>query len=116
MQATIAYNREIAPQDLGGGVSRKVLSHDDRMMIVEVRFALGAVGAPHAHAHAQISYVLSGAFEFTRAGEAFRLDRGDAICFAPDAVHGARCLEAGALIDVFAPPREDFLPKGEQAQ
>lgn len=29
----------------------------------------------------------------------------------PNAVHGTVCLEAGKLVDVFAPMREDFLKK-----
>ena len=37
------------------------------------------------------------------------LTTGDAFYVPPQAVHGAVCLEAGVLIDVFSPMREDFI-------
>ena len=43
MNAPVVWNNEIPLTDLGGGVSRKVLSHTDEMMIVEVHFEKGSV-------------------------------------------------------------------------
>jgi quercetin dioxygenase-like cupin family protein len=34
---------------------------------------------------------------------------GDAFYIPPNVIHGAVCLEAGVLIDVFSPMREDFI-------
>ena len=109
MRANVVKGADVAPQELGGGVSRKVLSHTPEMMVVQVIFEKGGVGAVHTHPHAQSTYVLSGAFEFTIDGEPVVVRAGDTISFAPEAVHGTVCLEAGALIDVFTPMREDFL-------
>jgi len=36
------------------------------------------------------------------------LKAGDVFYVAPNLIHGAVCLEAGVLIDVFSPMREDF--------
>jgi quercetin dioxygenase-like cupin family protein len=91
------------------GIRRKVMAHDEKLMLVKVEFEHGAVGALHEHYHSQISHVESGAFEITIAGEKQVLKAGDAYYVPPHVVHGAVCLEAGVLIDVFSPCREDFL-------
>ena len=42
-------------KELGGGLKRRVLSHGEDMMAVEVCFEKGAVGSMHTHPHVQIS-------------------------------------------------------------
>ena len=59
------YAKETTSENLGGGVTRKVLAHDGGLMQVEVAFEEGAVGPLHSHPHEQLTYVLSGEFEFT---------------------------------------------------
>lgn len=49
------YNEKIALQDLGEGVSSKVLAHNDNMMAVEVHFEKGAISAMHNHPHEQLA-------------------------------------------------------------
>lgn len=95
--------------DLGGGVKRKIMCYDNRVMLVKVQFEKGAVGTLHSHYHTQISHVDSGMFEVEIAGEKKVLKAGDAFYVRPDAVHGVVCLEAGMLVDVFSPMREDFI-------
>jgi quercetin dioxygenase-like cupin family protein len=100
--------------DLGKGVKRKVMSHSELLMLVKVAFEAGAIGELHHHFHTQLSYVASGIFEMTIENEKKILREGDVYYVPPNQVHGAVCLEAGMLIDVFSPPREDFLlPKSK---
>ncbi len=96
-------------EDLGGGVSRKFLGYDNQIMMVQVKFEEGAEGAPHAHFHTQATYVASGKFEFHIDGVIQIVEGGDGVYIEPNLLHGAKCLEAGMLIDVFSPVREDFL-------
>ncbi len=109
MNAPVVYYHDIPVTDLGGGVSRKVLVHNDQMMIVEVAFEEGGVGAPHAHPHLQLTYVKSGRFRFTSDGTDYEVGPGDTLSFASNVVHGTVCLEKGVLLDIFNPMREDFL-------
>ena len=109
MRANVVRYADIAAKDLGGGVSRKVLSRTPDMMVVEVAFEQGGVGAAHTHPHVQSTYVIRGAFEFTIDGEKVVVRQGDTITFESNALHATLCLEEGALLDVFAPWREDFL-------
>lgn len=102
-------NNEVEQNVLGGGISRKVLAYDRNMMSVEVRFEKGAIGSMHTHPHTQISYVLEGSFEATIDGETTVINKGDTYITAPNAPHGVVCLEAGALLDIFTPMREDFV-------
>ena len=99
-------------EDLGGGISRKIMGWDNQIMMVIVRFEKAAVGNPHQHFQTQTTYVAGGKFEFTVDGEKQIVEAGDGIYIAPNLMHGAVCLEAGILIDVFSPVREDFLEGG----
>ncbi|WP_340589183.1 cupin domain-containing protein [Erythrobacter alti] len=101
-------------EDLGDGISRQFLGYGPDLMAVRVWFEKGAVGSQHAHHHAQTSYVESGRFLVTIDGEDAELGAGDGFYVKPHEMHGAVCLEAGVLIDMFSPMREDFLPGGEE--
>ncbi len=96
-------------EELGGGVSRKILGWDNQIMMVKVKFEKGAEGAPHRHFHTQATYCAEGSFEFTIGEEKKIVNAGDGVYIEPNILHGALCLEAGILIDVFSPVREDFL-------
>lgn len=97
------------PEDQGNGVVRRVLAHDGVMMAVENTFEKGAVGAMHKHPHQQMTYVKSGRFLFTIGDETHEVKAGDTLHKMPNVMHGCKCLEAGVLIDIFSPQREDFL-------
>ncbi len=109
MRSFVVYNRDVPLTDLGGGVSRKVLAHNDQLMIVEVRFEKGGTGAMHTHPHLQSTYVQSGRFLFTIDGTEHEVAQGDTIAFPSNIPHGTLCLEAGVLVDIFNPMRKDFL-------
>lgn len=96
-------------EQLGGGVSRQFLGFDNQIMMVKVNFEKGAVGSAHQHFHTQSTYCASGKFEFTIGDEKKIVSAGDGVYIEPNIIHGATCLEAGILIDVFSPVREDFL-------
>ena len=103
------HGADAAWTDLGGGVSRQILGYDAALMMVRVRFESGAVGALHHHPHRQATLVESGRFQVQVGHEARVLVAGDGFFAAPDVEHGVVALEAGVLVDVFAPAREDFL-------
>ena len=109
MKANVVFHRDVALKDLGGGVSRRVLAYSDQLMIVEVNFEVGGVGSVHTHPHCQNTYVKSGKFRFTIDGEPVEVGPGDTIAFPSNIPHGTLCLEAGTLLDIFTPMREDFI-------
>ena len=96
-------------EDLGGGVSRKIMGWDNQIMMVKVKFEKGAEGSPHQHFQTQTTYCAKGKFEFIIGDEKQVVKYGDGVYVPPNILHGAVCLEEGVLIDVFSPVREDFL-------
>ncbi len=92
-----------------GMLSRKIRARGGSLMMVEVFFKKGAVGAEHRHVHEQVSYCLSGEFQFTIEGETTTLRAGDSLFVPASALHGTTCLADGRLLDTFTPQREDFL-------
>jgi len=92
-----------------GKVSRKIRAANGGLMMVEVFFAAGGVGAEHRHVHEQVTYCLSGEFVSTIEGETFTVRAGDSLYIPSSALHGTTCVVEGSLLDVFTPQREDFL-------
>jgi len=100
---------EVEKEDVGGGIIRQIMGYNDSLMLVRVNFSEGAIGYTHKHPHSQVAYVESGVFEFTIGDKTAMLKKGDCAYVPPDAEHGAICREAGTLLDIFSPAREDFL-------
>jgi len=104
MKDTEADSEEAAP-----GVVRRIKSYTDELMVVENIFQKGAAGTVHSHPHTQITYVISGKFEFTIGGETRIVTAGDTMLKKNGIEHGCVCLEDGILLDIFSPMREDFV-------
>ncbi len=103
------FSEDVEETHPSDGVTRKVLSYSKNLMVCEMHFEKGAVGAMHHHPHEQISYIVSGVFEFTVGGRKNVVKAGDAVYKQSNIEHGAVCLEEGVLIDIFTPMREDFV-------
>lgn len=102
-------NNELPWQNVGNGIYRQMFGHDDKIMMVKIKFDKGAIGALHEHFHSQVTYVESGVFEMSIGSEKRIIRKGDGYYVTPHVVHGIVCLEPGMLIDVFSPCREDFI-------
>lgn len=106
---TLISGRSVDWEPLGPGLSRQILGWDNQIMMVKVKFEQGVVASQHQHFHTQTTFCHSGKFEFTIDGEKHVIEAGDGLYIAPNLLHGAVCLEAGVVLDVFSPVREDFL-------
>jgi quercetin dioxygenase-like cupin family protein len=102
-------NTDIPWQQMSKGVRRKIMAYDERLMVVKVEFETGGIGPLHQHYHTQITHVESGVFQVEINNEKKLLAAGDAFYIPPNIIHGAVCIEAGVLIDIFSPMREDFV-------
>lgn len=103
------FNGDIDLEPCGEGVRRKILSYTDELMCVENHFEKGSIGAMHHHPHTQITYVVSGKFEFTINGEKKIVCAGDSMLKKDSVEHGCVCLEEGILLDIFNPMRKEFV-------
>lgn len=102
-------NDTIEAEACAPGVERKVLSYTNELMCVENHFDTGAIGALHHHPHTQITYVVSGQFEFEIGREKQIVNPGDSMLKKDSIEHGCVCLKKGVLLDIFTPMREDFI-------
>src|SRR6218665_623931 len=90
-------------------IQRQIVGFDDKVMMVNVRFEKGGIGALHNHPHSQVTHISEGKFEVTIGAETTILEKGDSFYIPSDIMHGVVCLEEGMLVDVFSPMREDFI-------
>ncbi|MDR3258571.1 MAG: cupin domain-containing protein [Fusobacteriaceae bacterium] len=105
-------NSEIIIEQVSTGIKRKILSHSEKLMLVELSMANGAQGSKHSHPHEQITYVVSGKVSFYEEGKPDSiLIAGDSYYITPNSVHGLIALEDSKILDIFTPAREDFLKK-----
>ncbi|MDO6738420.1 cupin domain-containing protein [Wenyingzhuangia sp. 2_MG-2023] len=105
------FDSETPWETVAEGVQRQIMGYDDKIMLVKAKFETGGIGQMHEHYHSQVTYVVDGAFELT-IGEVTKMVKGgDSFYIPPHVMHGAICREAGLLIDVFSPIREDFMEK-----
>lgn len=103
----------IVPTNPEPGITRRILARGGNIMGVEVTFKKGAVGSVHEHMHEQVSYIVSGSFEYTEDGVVHQLKAGDSYYVPRHVLHGAVALEDSVILDIFTPQREDFLEKEE---
>jgi quercetin dioxygenase-like cupin family protein len=98
-----------APQDeMRPGVHRRVLGTTDRMMLTEFFLESGAEVPTHSHPHDQVGYVTMGRLQLTVNGDLRELMSGDSYAIPGGVPHQALALRDTLLVEVFAPPREDF--------
>ena len=106
----IALNKDVQAVVLDDKVTRKILLHQNSMMLVEFTFKKGGIGQPHSHEeHEQIGFIAKGSFEVSVGNETKTLCCGDSYYAAKNEVHGVLALEDGVIVDAFTPIREDFL-------
>jgi quercetin dioxygenase-like cupin family protein len=99
----------IPVEHLGEGIERQMFV-GEQIMICRFRFAPFLVTPEHAHAHEQMSLVVSGRIRFSIEGEERIAAPGDVLHFPSNCLHGATMMEEEVvLLDIFTPVREDFL-------
>ena len=78
-------------------------------MLARVVLRKGAVVPEHSHHNEQISYILTGALRFLVGGEDKTVRAGEVLVIPPHLPHSAEALEDTVDLDVFTPPREDWI-------
>jgi quercetin dioxygenase-like cupin family protein len=102
---------EIPAEPLKGGMSRRLIT-TDRMMIAHVYLKKGDDVPRHSHENEQITYILEGALHFwLGADEAHEVTvrAGEVLVIPSNLLHRALALEDTLDVDVFNPPRQDWL-------
>ncbi|MFN2603166.1 MAG: cupin domain-containing protein [Gemmatimonadaceae bacterium] len=86
----------------------------DRMMLAHVYLKKGCIVPKHSHDNEQLTYILEGALRF-KLGEDQReevtIGAGEVLLIPSNLPHEAEALEDTVDVDVFSPPRADWLNK-----
>jgi quercetin dioxygenase-like cupin family protein len=108
-KATLHRWESMPRERLNPLLERRIVS-GERMMITHVYLKKGCVVPRHQHENEQITYILEGALRFTLGdGEVVDVRAGDVLCIPPNLPHRAEALEDTLDVDVFDPPRRDWL-------
>ena len=102
---------DMPAEPLKPGLTRKLIT-GERMMIAHVYFKKGEVVPQHSHDNEQLTYILSGAlhFKFGAKGEQeITVRAGEVVVIPSNVPHSAVAIEDTLDVDVFCPPRQDWL-------
>ncbi len=83
----------------------------DKLMLARVFLKKGAHVPKHQHHNEQVTYILEGALKFAIDGKEIVVHAGEVLCIPSNMPHEAWALEDTLDLDVFDPPREDWLNK-----
>ena len=86
----------------------------DRMMLAHVYLKKGAIVPRHAHENEQLTYILEGALRFwigEDESETVDVRAGEVLHIPSNVPHKAEALEDTLDVDIFSPPRQDWLDK-----
>lgn len=86
----------------------------EHMMVARVLLKKGCVVPTHSHMNEQLTHIQSGALQFTIEGQEITVRPGEWLVIPPNVPHSAVALEDTVDIDVFTPPREDWIHKTDQ--
>jgi len=108
------YRWEDLPREaVNDRLSRRLIT-GDRIMLAHVYLKQGCVVPKHSHENEQLTYILEGALRF-RVGEdgaeEIVVRAGEVLLLPSNLPHEAHALEDTLDVDVFSPPREDWLNK-----
>jgi quercetin dioxygenase-like cupin family protein len=102
---------DMAAEPLKDGLSRRLIT-SERMMIAHVYLKKGADVPRHSHENEQITYVLEGALQFwlgENETQELTVRAGEVLVIPSNLPHRALALEDTLDVDVFNPPRQDWL-------
>ena len=94
-------------------LARRIIS-GERMMLAHVYLKKGCVVPKHSHHNEQLTYILEGALRFwigEEQTETIDVRAGEVLLIPSNVPHQAEALEDTLDVDVFSPPREDWLKK-----
>jgi quercetin dioxygenase-like cupin family protein len=84
------------------------------IMVARVLLKKGCVVPEHSHHNEQLTYILDGALKFWIDGKQIVVHAGEVLCIPAHMPHKAEAMEDTVDLDVFTPPRADWINKSDQ--
>jgi quercetin dioxygenase-like cupin family protein len=102
---------DMKAEPLKGGITRRFVA-TERLMVAHVYFKRGDDVPRHSHENEQITYILEGALHFWLGADGDReiiVRAGEVLVIPSHLPHRALALEDTLDVDVFNPPRQDWI-------
>jgi quercetin dioxygenase-like cupin family protein len=102
---------DLPREELSPLIGRRLVS-GERLMIAHVYLAQGAIVPQHVHENEQLTYILEGRLRFFLGedeSEVVDVGAGEVLHLPSNLPHSAEALEDTLDVDVFSPPRQDWL-------
>lgn len=112
-QATHHRWADIEPEQMNALVTRQYLVGSN-VMLSRIVLKQGARVPSHHHVHEQISHVVEGALIFMLDDQEIVVRAGEILCIPPHIRHEVIAREDSVALDIFNPPREDWI-RGDDA-
>ena len=96
-------------------ISRRLIT-GERMMLAHVYLAKGSLVPQHSHENEQLTYILEGALRFwigDDGADELIVSAGEVLHIPSNVPHKAEALEDTLDVDIFSPPRQDWLDKSD---
>ncbi|MGB8534833.1 MAG: cupin domain-containing protein [Acidobacteriaceae bacterium] len=101
---------DIEVEVLSSTIGRQLLVGTN-IMVARVLLKKGARVPLHSHHNEQVTYILEGALHFYIDNKEITVSAGEVLCIPPHMPHEAIALEDTVDLDIFTPPRQDWLNK-----
>jgi len=95
-------------ETLNPQLGRKLIVGKD-LMLARVFLKQGCIVPEHSHPNEQLTYILGGALKFWIAGKEIVVHAGEVLTIPPNMPHKAEAVEDTDDLDVFTPPRADWM-------
>ena len=115
-QSVTFYRWEDMPREKVSDVLDRRLITGENIMLTHVYLKKGAIVPRHSHENEQITYILEGGLRFwIGEDEARVIDvmAGEVLLIPSHVQHKAEALEDTLDVDIFSPPRQDWLDKSD---
>jgi quercetin dioxygenase-like cupin family protein len=84
------------------------------IMLARVLLKKGCIVPEHSHPNEQLTYIVEGALKFWIDGKQITIHAGEVLCIPSNMPHKAEALEDTVDLDIFDPPRADWINKTDQ--
>ena len=84
------------------------------IMLARVLLKKGCIVPLHSHPNEQLTYIVEGALKFYIDGQEIVVHAGEVLCIPANMPHKAEALEDTVDLDVFTPPRADWINKTDE--
>jgi quercetin dioxygenase-like cupin family protein len=101
---------QVEREQLNDRIDRQML-YGEKVMLARVYLKKNAHVPRHQHHNEQVTYILEGALKFSIDGKEMVVRAGEVLCIPSNMPHEAWAIEDTVDLDVFTPPREDWLNK-----